>query len=203
MTSLPTISVITPTIGRNSLRDMLAALVPQLIPGDEVLVVGDGPQPNSRRIVESFKNSQIIYSETESVRNYGNFQRQIMLAKASADRIMFIDDDDRPLPGALSTVRNSAAAHPDKILMFKMDHPAAGELWKRKSVEVENISGQMFIAPNRKDRLSKWSTRYAADFDFMRSTVDLYPEKDDAVVWLEEKTTVMGYAGRSPGAWER
>lgn len=195
------ISVITPTIGRKSLGTMLERLIPQLDDEDEVLVIGDGPQPEARAIVEAANNGLVRYWESESIRNYGNPQRNMAIRRSRGDYLLFVDDDDLPVPKALSMIRAAAEESLAKPLMFKMTH-CGFELWKRPKVEQGNISGQMFVTPNIKGKIGRWSGRYEADFDFVTSTLQLYPEGFDAVVWRLENICVQGYAGRQAGAVE-
>jgi glycosyltransferase involved in cell wall biosynthesis len=167
---MTSISIITPTIGRESLRPMLQRVLVQLQDGDEVLVIGDGPQPNAKKIVDEFKHALVRYWESESIRNYGNPQRNTAVEEAKGDYLLFVDDDDLPSPHALSVIRNVAKQFPEKPLMFKMMH-CGWELWKHPKVEQGNISGQMFVTPNVKGKVGKWSGRYEADFDFVSSTL--------------------------------
>ena len=51
---LPRLSIIIPTIGRATLARTLATIAAQeLLPGDEVLVIGDGPQPEAERMFQA------------------------------------------------------------------------------------------------------------------------------------------------------
>lgn len=195
------ISVITPSIGRSSLRSMLNRLKPQLQEGDEVFVIGDGPQPSDEVTVKEVDHPAIRYSHIPLTRNYGNPQRNLAITEAKGDYIFFVDDDDLPSPHALSVIRRVGAEFPGRPLMFKMMHQNI-ELWKQPVVKVGQISGQMFVVPNMKERLGKWSGRYEADFDFITSTLALYPEKDTAVVWRHENICIQGFMGRQEGAVE-
>jgi len=116
-------SVITPTIGRPSLRAMFESLLPQLSDGDEALVVGDGPQPKAAEIVLNVRSPFVRYTETASIRNYGNPQRNLAISKANGTHLFFVDDDDLVAPGAISAIKNVAQKFPDAPLMFKMPHP--------------------------------------------------------------------------------
>lgn len=191
---MTTVSVITPTIGRPSLLEMLKALVPQLAPGDEVLVVGDGPQPAAREMVEGLASPYVIYWETEPLHVWGNPQRNRAIERATGDRLAFIDDDDMPLPDCIATIKKASDENPGRPLMFKMLHLGA-LLWRERKVELGNVSGQMFIAPNVKGRLGRWTDQYAADLDFIQSTLALYPEGWGAIAWRDERTTIQGYVG--------
>jgi glycosyltransferase involved in cell wall biosynthesis len=195
------ISIITPTIGRKSLRPMLQRVLPQLIEGDEVLIIGDGPQPVAKVIVDELKHPLIRYWESESIKNYGNPQRNMAIEQAKGDYLLFVDDDDLPSPQAFSVIRNVAKEFPGKPLMFKMMH-CGWELWNHPRVEQGNISGQMFVTPNVKGKVGKWSGRYEADFDFVASTLKLYEEGFGAVVWRPENICIQGFVGRQAGAVE-
>jgi len=198
---MTSISVITPSIGRPSLKSMLNRLKPQLEEGDEVFVIGDGPRPSDKATVEEIAHPAIRYSEIPLTRNYGNPQRNLAIEQAKGDYLFFVDDDDLPSPHALSVIRKAAKEVPGRPFMFKMMH-CGWEIWKQPIVEQGNISGQMFVPPNVKGKLGKWSGRYEADYDFVASTLALYPEKNSAVVWRNENICVQGYQGRQAGAVE-
>jgi glycosyltransferase involved in cell wall biosynthesis len=195
------IGIITPTIGRQSLRTMLDRLLPQLDEQDRVMIVGDGPQPVAKAIVDSLSSSLIRYSEHGPILNYGNPQRNLAIAASGTDYVMFVDDDDLPTPAAIKAVKAAIAAHPGAPLMFRMQGPF-DVLWRAKRVEVCNVSGQMFVIPNEKERIGSWSGRYEADLDFIKSTVALYPGKERAVVWKDDIICKQGYVGRQHGAIE-
>jgi len=193
------ISVITPTIGRDSLRTMLDALVPQLEDGDEAIIVGDGPQPNAQRIVESYRNSRLIYLEQGPIRNYGNPQRNLAIKMAKGDYLFFVDDDDVPLKDCVKGVKAIASRNPGRPFMFRMYH-GPGLLWETNEIRGGNISGQMFIPPNKPELLGEWSGKYAADYDFITSTLAKYPE--GALMWRGEIVVHQGCAGPSQNARE-
>lgn len=197
---MSTISVITPTIGRPSLKVMLDGLLPQLEVGDEVLIVGDGPQPAAKQLVDSLRSPFIKYWEHGPIWNYGNPQRNLAISVAKGDYIMFLDDDDRIEPKAIDIIKKAISENPGRIFMFKMDH-VGHLLWREPKVVSGNISGQMFVCPNLKGRIGTWSSRYAADFDFITGTIALYPEERNIIIWKEEKTTVQGLAGLHVKAW--
>jgi glycosyltransferase involved in cell wall biosynthesis len=194
---MPSVCVITPTIGRDSLRTMLDGLLPQLAEGDEVLIIGDGPRPNAQKIVDEIKSPLIRYWEIPLIRNYGNPQRNIALKEAKADYVMFVDDDDTVRPEGIKKMKKVVEKYPGLPIMFKMYHKTV-EIWKAPVISCGNVSGQMFVTPNVKDKLGRWSGQYHADLDFINSTVALYPK--DSLLWRYEFITNQGYAGPSPNA---
>lgn len=195
------LTVITPTIGRDSLKRMMDVLVPQLEDGDESIVIGDGPQPNARRIVEAYNSRKITYLEHGPIRNYGNPQRNLAISMAKGDYLFFVDDDDQVLQDCLAGVKRIASEFPGKPLMFRMYHGPM-VLWAERAVRGGNISGQMFIAPNKPEFLGQWSGKYAADYDFITSTLAKYPEGYQALVWRPEFVVIQGIAGLSAEARE-
>lgn len=171
---------------------MLAALVPQLEESDECLVLGDGPQLVAEQIVTAVASSHVRYIEHPPVKNWGNPQRNTAISAAKGDLLVFIDDDDRPLPDGMATIRRASERHPGRPLMFRMHHQGR-LLPETRTLTLGNVSGQMFVAPNVSGRLGKWSDRYAADFDFIESTMKHY--RFDDLVWCDEITTVQGFHG--------
>jgi len=183
---IPTLTVVTPAIGRESLRSVLAAIVPQLEIGDEYQVIGDGPTPEARRIAEEFPSPYLKYDELEKrVWNWGNPQRNLAVSRATGRFIMFIDDDDEPVPGNLEIVRRLVAEHQSRPHIFRAIFRGKPIPVGRK-LFVGNVGSQCLVFPNIKERLGKWSNRYAADFDFCMSTLALYPGKERDVVWHDE-----------------
>lgn len=191
---MPSVTVITPTIGRASLETMISQLTPQLAPGDEHLIIGDGPQPNAEAIVKKMASPYIRYWEFPLIMNYGNPQRNQAISEAKGDLLMFVDDDDQVPPGAIATVKSTAEKNPGRPMMFKMRH-APGILWVTKTLECGHVSGQMFVVPNLPGRVGRWPGHYSADFDFMKETVGLYPEGKKALLWCDEVISIQGYAG--------
>lgn len=192
---MPTLTIITPTVGRPSLATMLIALAPQLEEGDECLVLGDGPQPTAEQIVAavvSVSRAPVQYIEHPLAQNWGNPQRNTAIHMAKGELLVFIDDDDCPLPDGLSTIKRVAAEHPKRPLMFSMLHQGL-RLPQTRTIVPGNISGQMFIAPNVPGRLGTWSDRYAADFDFIEGTMRHYAPED--LVWRDEITAAQGFHG--------
>lgn len=189
---MPSICIITPTIGRDSMKTMLDGLLPQLVKGDEVLIIGDGPQPNSQRIVNEINSPFIRYWEIPLIRNFGNPQRNLAIKEAKADYLMFVDDDDTVHEDGIRKVRKAATKNPGMLLMFKMMHQGI-EIWRTPTVVAGNVSGQMFVLPNVKGKIGTWSGNYHADLDFMNSTIALYPP--NSVVWRYQFITKQGWAG--------
>jgi hypothetical protein len=150
------VAVIVPTIGRPSLGDTLAS-IGNLEAGDQVLVVGDGEQISARAAFAEYRTAGWEYFEadTDPPSHYGNLQRDVGIAAAEADWLMFIDDDDEYVPGALQTVRRSVKAAPGRPHIFRMSfgagHHAHGlTVWQHTNVVVQNVGTPMVVLPNRR-----------------------------------------------------
>lgn len=188
-----TFSIIMPTLGRPSLAGVMGILVPQLSSGDEVFVIGDGPTPSARAMMEFFVHPGIHYEEMGPIWNWGNPQRNWGMERAKKDFLVFLDDDDEPVPGGLNLVRKLIAPDPSKPHVFRVSLPW-GTIPTRKEIVTDNLSGQCVIFPNDPERLGRWTGRYAADFDFIKSTLAHY--KPGEIVWHDEIVCTVKPAGR-------
>lgn len=180
MTSL---AVIIPTVGRASLADALRSLE-GLEPGDQVIVVGDGPQGQAEQIFFRQRRDGWLYLEVsvDPPSSYGNAQRDAAMAIATTDWLCFLDDDDVYTPGALATVRQSVAAQPGRPHIFRMrfgpGHHAHGlVLWQQPEVWASNIGTPMVVLPNRRYETS-WMQHdrpgrqgWTSDFGFLSGAI--------------------------------
>ncbi|MEX0727030.1 MAG: glycosyltransferase family A protein [Planctomycetaceae bacterium] len=179
----PTISVITPTLGRATLVRTMQSVLPQLGPADEWLIVGDGSRPAARELLERTGERRITYFESTDARSaYGNAQRNAAMRRAQNEFLVFVDDDDELLPGALAAVRREGTHR--LPMMFRMNYrPRNAILWRVPLLREANVGGGMFVTPNRRDRLADWpiyddrhSLGYgASDFQFIQRTLALWP----------------------------
>jgi predicted O-methyltransferase YrrM len=183
-------SIIIPSIGRESLAWTLESVTEQTCTRDEVIVVFDGRDEVVRPLVDVVRNMRGIHALVlpgGPKNDYGAEARTVGARLATGDFLAFIDDDDVYLPGALATVRRAISDELSRPHMFRMTRqPHAGELWNSPVISLGNVSTQMFVTPNDPGRLGQWTSRYGGDYDFIRSTVDLYPTRDRSVVWHEE-----------------
>lgn len=191
------LSIIIPTCGRESL---LATLESAAATGarrtDDLIVVGDGPQPRSRTICEAFRKIlPIRYFEFGPTRMSGASQRTFAMGHAVGSHLLFIDDDDTYTPGAIDVIRGAAEDHPERVLVFKEESRTPrhqwGVVWKEKRIELGNVGTQGVVVPNIPGRLGTWPQNNCSDYYFARSTVDLTPGKDDAVVWVDHIVALL------------
>lgn len=184
MADAPTISLIIPTVSRPTLARALASLRGQLwLPGDEVLLVGDGKQPIARELWEQFRLPGRFVEVAGPSKDWGHTPRNLAIPMATGSHLMALDDDDELAPGAVEIVRQAITVLPDEPIIFRMSgHPEVGTAWKVKAIVYGNVGTPMLVAPNVPAKLGKFSSRYGGDFDFIRDTCGHYPA---GPVWHE------------------
>lgn len=153
------LSIIVASSGRPTLARTLLSIAPQLEPGDELLVDVNEDAP------------------------WGHAARNRQMARATGSHLLFMDDDDMYLEGALKLARTVAAWTPSRVHIFRMRYPDQDVIWREHEVELGNVSTIMLMVPNEPGRLGEWGDRYEGDFDFLTSTLEL---RGDAPVWHED-----------------
>lgn len=189
---MSTLTIIIPTIGRKSLLTILGQIVPQLQKDDVVLVVGDGFQPKAAAMLEGY-HPQVQYHEYGPTRCWGHPQRNWAMLLAETTHIWCLDDDDEVLPGALAVMRGAADECPGKILLFKIHHREF-IIPDEPVVRLTNVSTQCVVFPNIPDRFGTWGFLYAGDLEFVKSSVELHPDKLAGIAWRPEIIAIHGDA---------
>jgi glycosyltransferase involved in cell wall biosynthesis len=181
-----TLSVIIPTRGRPTLsRALLSVHNAGIGPQDEVLVVGDGPQPVAQAICSDFGSRiPVTYMKGPQTFCWGHAQRNFGMTRATKQTLMFLDDDDEYVTNAIGLARSAANSNPGKIVIGQMQHRSRGVIWKEPKIEIGNVSTQMFIVPNVKSQLGFWVPMQGGDFAFIDDTVNRWPGPwSERVVW--------------------
>lgn len=117
------ISVIIPTFNRAELlARALISVQKQTLPADEIIVVDDGSDDNTRALIENkFPNVQYLYQSNKGVSAARNFG----ISQASGEWIAFLDSDDEWLPNKLARQRAELDANKN----YKVCH--TNEVWIR------------------------------------------------------------------------
>ena len=97
-----TISVLTPTCGREPfLPLLLECFRSQTVSPLELVVLDDSPEPSRFLVAEAEKDPRIVYLRG-SVPSTNGAKRQILMEAARGDIIAYFDDDDWYAPGYLA-----------------------------------------------------------------------------------------------------
>lgn len=191
--SYPTITVVLPTISRPTLARSLDSLTRQSwLPGDELLLIGDGPQPEASRLFTE-RNLPGRYIEiTEGpLGSWGHGARNWVLGRRlpSCDVICALDDDDTLEVNHFKTVRVAAAAYVGKCVLFRMRREDGTVLWTDREIRVGNVGTPMFIVPN--DGVwGRYGENHNGDSQFIYQTVTL---RDEQPVWREDVIYNVGF----------
>jgi glycosyltransferase involved in cell wall biosynthesis len=140
---------------------------------DEVVVISDGPNDETRKLVSS-SGSKYVYLETATrMWDYGATPRNIGISRAHGEYIGFMDDDDKFLPGALDAIRRGAIERPGIPLVFRMRYKG-DIIWKAPEIKIGNVGSHMLAVPNIPGKLGRWAARYAGDYDFIVHAIALH-----------------------------
>lgn len=178
MTYQPSICIITPTIGRPTLRRTLESGA-MLVEHDEWLVMADGPQDAALIVslagIKLACGVKIIESEAK-LGDYGNSLRDQAMSIATQDYFVFVDDDDIFAPNAIQIIKREIAEHHPRPIMFRMINGNGELLWRTREVTAGNIGGSMFCCPNVPGKLGTWANGagHQSDLAFIEHTLKLY-----------------------------
>lgn len=183
----PSLTVTVATLARPTLARALASIRSQgLLPGDEVLVVGDGHRPAAEAAfaASGLPGRYLVGPATPAgPAAGGGSQRDFALPSARGTHLLWMDDDDVYTPHALAAVRAAAAEHPSRPLFFRMYHTRTRELiWRHHRPELGNVGTICICFPNDPARLGRWGRKRACDWEFVASSLPRFPEP----VWREE-----------------
>src|SRR5918912_1657354 len=161
---MATFSIIVGTSGRPTIHRTLRSIVPQLEPGDEVIVVRDDSG------------------------DAGDTPRNDAMPRARGTHLLFMDDDDAYTPGALARMRRFADENPGRIGIFKLEYVVGNRRWVEPELRFKNVSPQPFLVPNVPGKLGRWERqgRIAGDFVFTEETEKLQGEP----IFVDEVTVL-------------
>lgn len=169
------VSVIVPTIGRDTLQRTLHSCAA----ADEVIVVLD-----SKAQLGELNGLAASVTATVEGGDHGYTARTLGMSLATGTHLAFLDDDDVYTPEAISLFRSAACERP---VIFRMDHPDNGLFWRSQELRFGNVGTPMFLVPNNAPRLGVWERHQSGrqpggDFTFIKGCVD----QMGAPLWREE-----------------
>lgn len=185
---MPNLTVIIPTVGRNTLTRTLDSIVGQrLQEDDQVLVCGDDNPTASKEMdlplgawehIVTGLGPQFKFHRLDAGEGtWGNAQRNAMIPLATSEWVLFQDDDDIFMPCAFDTIRMMATvqekhgSNTEKVPMyFRYEGPSGVLFWRKAGDILRNeIGGHSIVAPNG-PRLAAWGDGYSGDWDYVART---------------------------------
>ena len=185
------LSIILPTTGRDSLPFAARSARVQMKDGDELLIVGGGSLGEMASLWNDAR-----WLDVQAGGNWGHAERNYATPRATGTHLLFIDDDDALVPGALDVIRDAVAEAPERPHIFGMVDPCGRVLPIGHEVREGNLGTPQMVAPNVRGKLGVWGTRYAGDFDWIASTLAHY---SDGPVWHD--AVIYGCRSYGRRAW--
>jgi len=198
------LSIIVPTLGRDTLDAAIASLRLQLHPEDELIVVFDGHYSHLEAILEDLPfipHGKLRLTCTARIgagkdNDYGACARNVGLAIASNEWICYCDDDDQFTAGALDAIRKGVAGNPSPIHIFRMKQPSGRVLWEDQEVRDGNIGTPMIV---HKPCGIEWTPGYGHDHTFLRD-LEYQMGHMEYTTWHKD---VICQVGHVPGPGEK
>lgn len=182
------LSIIVPTHDGDGLDRLFASIAPQILPTDEVLIIGDTCDDQLTWLaaqIESMGPPYRFFPVNAGHHCWGHCQINEGITQATGAYLVFIDDDDVFTAGALDAIRR-AASHQASLrpLMFKFFAARLDRVLPERYAVIESaIGGHCLVAPNIPGKLGRWGCRYGGDFDFIVSTLAHWP---DGPAWYDD-----------------
>lgn len=191
----PTISVLTPTFGRSTIIDAIESVFPQLLPGDEMIIIGDGEVPIARDVVVRLnRHGKLRYMETPThTGDFGCTPWDYALARIQTDYVMFLGDDNKLTVRALAIVREGVQMAPKVPHLFAMMHTGRMLIDSRACGQCDN---QQLVIPMGVHELPKMADhtpeqRLYSDWVFVDKVINQFGTvmyHPDVIVVLEKQS---------------
>lgn len=180
------IAYIIPTIGRPSLWPLAEAILKQISDFDQLIIGSDGINLYNKIM----HDERVFFFKTDRSANGGSFQRNKAIQLLKSTHVLFLDDDDSIEHGAVETIKSIISTNQDSPHLFRCNHEDS-YVWKTKELTQGNVSTQCICFPTK--ILGYWSSRYESDFDFIKSTIEKYPQQEKSIIWRDEIIATHNY----------
>lgn len=189
----PWLSVVIPTIGRESLSRTLASLEAQPeSAGLEVLVVADtfgGLTPDLEQARSQVQQAGHRFIEHDGgLHCYGHPQRTIGARAASAPWVWFAQDDNIAARDALASIELALdLQRSPRPVFFRFLSSWRETIWRTRELVLGNIDADCLVLPRGIAQQVDWGLRYEGDFDAACQAATL---SGGDVVWVDEIVTI-------------
>lgn len=178
----PSISIVLPTIGREGLWPAFDHIIRAgLTSKDEIIcmVDGDNQAVTNDAIISHFRDTNFVvrtFMMGSQGGDYGHPGRNRGMYLANKDAVMFTQDDQFLVPGALTVIKEVLGAYgewQETGHMFQVV-PQAGNMCFGVSGEVRcgHIDADCVVLPTaRRESFGVWEPGYNGDHDFITQTM--------------------------------
>lgn len=185
------ITVLVPTIGRDSLWACLFSVAGQLEAGDAVVVVSDGRSDDVRALVRHFSYNyprpDWTYAGIDQQGIWGHPAANYALSNnmVPTSHVWRLDDDDIAAPGVMPAMR-AFLDRPWTVFRMKFGegHPANGLVcWRQEELRFGDVGTPMILAQAGNAR---FGLRYEGDWDYAQDLLEEFgePTWNDQIVAL-------------------
>ena len=165
------ISVIVPNYnGGKFLQRCLDSVVDQKYPSKEIIIIDDGSDDDSLRIVDNYMNNHAFIKLIKTKHCGPNAARKVGVQKASGDYIMFVDSDDFMESGAMLELIGLFEKYNVDVIRFNARYYPQGEIvlpvpnWLEGDKKTLNHSEVVDLLTTTCVFNSLWSQIYKASF---------------------------------------
>lgn len=189
----PTLSIVIPTAQgpRANIARLLDSIAPQLLPDDQVLVIGDTRERElveTEAIVATHPAGATYVPYTDGAMTYGHSQINHGLTLATGDYVLANDDDDLYTPTAFACIRAKAVAYPDRVLLCQFLSHWGQVFWHTPGLIAQgHIGGHCLVTPNRPGKVGQMGPHYEGDYTWI---VDTLSRWETPPVWVQHVIAV-------------
>lgn len=181
-----TLSFIVPTIGRPTLPRTLKSIDTQeWLEGDCVYVVDDGGKPGLvESLIEGFTIPIHLLNAYGPHNDWGNIARNLALKAVTTSHVMFIDDDDWYVDGAIKCVRETIGAASTVPHLFRFKSRQGEIIWRARDLVACNVGTPNLVCESKLAKKHFWDIRfgYISDFNYIEKVIK---ECEGSVVWAD------------------
>lgn len=182
--NIPTFHILIATGGKSQLKEMLNSLKNELLEGDAITIIFDGPDALTKSTftddwISGFKCPIKKIEESVVLGFWGHAARNKHQGQLTprTTYIMNADDDDTYIAGSFKSLR-SKCTDPNTLYIAKMTYVSNRALnipRQNKDIVFGDISTQNGIIPFDMAAKGVWKPRYGGDFDYYSDLNKLNP----------------------------
>lgn len=195
----PWLSVVIPTVGRETLQMTLDSLSAQPeCEGVEVLVVGDTYGGRTPALEQAHIRAELMgfkwLEHDAGLHCVGQPQRTAGARAAKAPWVWFSQDDNVAAQDSLAAIELAIDQQPRRRpLFFRMRTHWGAQVWRQPHLALGNIDADCLVFPRTIAHAVEWGLRYEGDYDAAARALDL---SGGDVAWVD---AIVSMARPQPG----